>query len=263
MIIDAHAKIVDKTQWNDFIRFRIHSPEIAAKASPGQFLMVRISEGPHPLLRRPLCVHDRDGDRIAVFFQITGTGTTILSRKEKGASLDILGPLGVGFKIPSAVTGPAALVGGGRGIAPLVFLARELSSKGWPHRIYYGARSGEGLPLKDAWETPTLYCTTEDGSFGTPGIVTSLLKNHCSDEEIKPGIIFGCGPDLMLETLARLSRHFRIPAQLSLESIMGCGFGACWGCVKRMKKNGRSEWRKVCQDGPVVDAGRLVWSDDE
>ncbi len=260
MIVDPNAKIVEKSEWHDFIRFRIKSPDIAARAAPGQFLMVRVSDQPHPLLRRPLCVHDKENERIAVFFQVTGTGTRLLSQKQKGDRLDILGPLGNGFSIPHDSSGKSMLVGGGRGIAPLVFLARNLQSRGLPYHIYYGARTMAELPLKDELKNTSLFCTTEDSSFGFPGLVTSLLEYHLDKEQEKPQEIYACGPEAMLEAVARISFRFQVPAQLSLESLMGCGFGACWGCVKRMKKNGQEGWHKICQNGPVVHADDLIWS---
>jgi dihydroorotate dehydrogenase electron transfer subunit len=260
VIIDPHAEIIEKTKWNDFIRFRIKSQKIASGAAPGQFLMIRVSQQPHPLLRRPLCVHDKEKDTIAVFFQITGTGTELLSRKQKGDCLDILGPLGNGFFIPRKSSRTSILVGGGRGIAPLIFLARIMQSRELPYHIYYGAQSIAGLPLKDELEQTSLFCTTEDSSFGTPGLITSLLDHHLDAESQKPERIYACGPEAMLESVARISFRYQIPAQLSLESLMGCGFGVCWGCVKRMKKNGQEGWVKICQNGPVVRAQDLVWS---
>lgn len=253
---DPHAKIIKKTTWGDFVRLKIKSPDTAAKASPGQFLMIRVSEQLHPLLRRPLSIHDRDRDTISVFFQITGTGTEILGQKQKGENLDIIGPLGQGFTIPPALSGKAALVGGGRGIAPLVFLARMLKSSGHDFHIYYGARALPELPLKDELKEFSLFCSTEDASYGTSGLVTSMLEKHWEKEA--PAQIYACGPEAMLEAVSRLSRFRRVPAQLSLESMMGCGFGVCWGCVKRLKKNGWEGWYKICQEGPVVDAEDLA-----
>lgn len=260
MIIDSNAEIIKKTQWNDYVRFRIYSPEIAARALPGQFLMVRITDQPQPLLRRPLCVHEKQNDGIAVFFQVSGTGTLLLSRKQKGDCLDILGPLGRGFSIPRKLFDKVYLIGGGRGIAPLVFLARVLNSRGINYHIYYGARSVSGLPLKDELAAEALFCSTEDRSFGTPGLITSLMEKHLKGEPDKPAVIYACGPEAMLKAVAGLSYRFKIPAQLSLEALMGCGFGACWGCVKRMRKNGQEGWHKVCQEGPVVDASEWIWS---
>lgn len=116
------------------------------------------------------------------------------------------------------------------------------------------------LPLKDELKNTSLFCTTEDSSFGFPGLVTSLLEYHLDKEQEKPQEIYACGPEAMLEAVARISFRFQVPAQLSLESLMGCGFGACWGCVKRMKKNGQEGWHKICQNGPVVHADDLIWS---
>ncbi|MFW6136730.1 MAG: dihydroorotate dehydrogenase electron transfer subunit, partial [Candidatus Aminicenantaceae bacterium] len=256
IIIDPHAEIIEKTAWGDFVRLKLKSLEIAGKADPGQFLMVRVTEQLHPLLRRPLSIHDKSRDNIAIFFQITGTGTLMLSRKREGDCLDVMGPLGKGFEIPPQASGKSALVGGGRGIAPMIFLARRLRTLGHPFQIYYGARSRAQLPLKNELSSLILFCSTEDGTFGTPGLVTSLLENHCAKE--LPERIYACGPEAMLEEVSLLSQRLQIPAQLSLESVMGCGFGACWGCVKRLKTKGREGWYKICQKGPVIHAEDLV-----
>ena len=256
MKTDFQAKIIEKTTWGEFVRLKIKSPEIAAKAVPGQFLMVQVSEQPYPLLRRPLSIHDRIHGTISLFFQIAGIGTKILAKKQKGEYVNIIGPLGQGFTIPQDLSGKAALAGGGRGIAPLVFLARELKSSGIDFNIYYGARALPELPLKDELKEFKLFCSTEDASYGTSGLVTSMLEKHWKEEI--PAQIYACGPQAMLETVARLSRLRKIPAQLSLEARMGCGFGVCWGCVKRLKKNAREGWYKICQEGPVVDAKELA-----
>lgn len=222
--------------------------------------MVRINPGPYPLLRRPFSIHDRDENSLEIFFQNTGIGTSILSEKKEGDEIDILGPLGNSFHIEDKLKRKKIyLIGGGRGIAPLYFLALELKKKNLDITLFYGGKSSSDLPMAPKFKIENIrtLCSTEDGSSEFKGLVTDLFK-----KEIKvsvPSFIYACGPEGMLKKISEFSRAHHIPAELSLESIMGCGFGACWGCVKKIKKKGAAVWSKVCEDGPVYKAQDIIW----
>jgi dihydroorotate dehydrogenase electron transfer subunit len=263
MVNDPKARIAARRRWGDYHWLRIETPAAAA-AKPGQFLMIRTSDSSAPLLRRPISLHDGDDRTIDIFFQVAGRGTALLAAKSEGESLDILGPLGNGFDLDGTSPGSTAwLVGGGRGIAPLFFLGRILRQRGAAVKVFYGGRSVSDLPIRDKFPEAGLdiACSTDDGSLGHAGFVTGLVEAELGRP--RPGHLFVCGPDPMMERTASLALARGIPAQISLESIMGCGFGACWGCVKRIRRRDGAEWRKICEDGPVFPATDIVWEGAE
>jgi dihydroorotate dehydrogenase electron transfer subunit len=224
--------------------------------------MIRTAEGHDPLLRRPISLHDAGPDWLEIFFRVAGRGTALLAEKKEGETVDCLGPLGKAFRLDGFGKGKAAwLIGGGRGIAPMFFLGRMLLSRGASVRAFYGGKTAAEIPLREKFESAGLrpVCSTDDGSYGFGGFVTTLLENELKIE--RPDGLFACGPDPMMKIAASLALDRSIPAQLSLEAMMGCGFGACWGCVHRIKRNGEGKWRKICEDGPVFEAGEILWEE--
>jgi dihydroorotate dehydrogenase electron transfer subunit len=271
MFKDPCALIVRKEAWGDYCLLVLHSPRIAREARPGQFLMVKVSDQPYPLLRRPFSLHARDKSRVELFFSKAGIGTAMLAEKKPGETLDILGPLGKGFRLGKRPAGGKTvfLVGGGRGIAPLYFSARILRSRGDRPLIFYGGRTESHLPLlpklvQQRFET---FVSTDDGSLGFHGFVCPMFERELARWRCAPRRgrarrrveVFACGPDPMLKRVAEIAAAYRVPAQFSLESIMGCGIGACWGCVKKIKTGGQTEWVKVCEEGPVFRDSEIVW----
>jgi dihydroorotate dehydrogenase electron transfer subunit len=264
MLNDPAALIIRKKAWDRYVLLELRSSRIARRAKPGQFLMVRVSGQPYPLLRRPLSIHARDGDIVGIFFARAGLGTGILADKKTGETLDILGPLGKGFLIPGAPKGKKfCLVGGGRGIAPLYFLAQELRAKGGHPRIFYGGMTEADLPLLRAFAAQKMevFISTDDGSAGFAGMVTAMFEKELA-RSVKPALVYACGPDPMMKRIAEIAAERQIPAQLSLESIMGCGIGACWGCVRKIRKGSAAEWIKICEEGPVFPASEVVWDEE-
>jgi len=261
---DPAAKIINRQSWGDYHLFRLETPALSAGAAPGQFLMIRVSDTPYPLLRRPISLHSKDKSALEIFFQVAGQGTALLARKKEGETLDVLGPFGKNF-IPEAgaLPSPAFLVGGGRGIAPLFFLARELIRQGVRIKILYGGKSRADLPVREKFEKAgwDISCSTDDGTLGYHGFVTGLLEAEIRRQ--KPAILYVCGPDPMMKRTAEIAAAGRIPARISLESMMGCGFGACWGCVKRIRRADGGRWRKICEDGPVFWADEILWEEQE
>lgn len=264
MLNDPAALIMRKESWPGYILLRLKSPRVARLSRPGQFLMVRVCGQPYPLLRRPLSIHARDGDCLELFFARAGLGTGILADKKTGETLDILGPLGKGFRAGKTAGKAFWLVGGGRGIAPLYFLAGELLAKEGRPRLFYGGRSEADLPLLRkfaALKMEKVFISTDDGSAGFPGRVTDMLEKELA-RGARPAMMFACGPDPMLERVGEIAAANRVPAALSLESIMGCGIGACWGCVHRIRTAEGEEWVKICEEGPVFPAGKVIWARD-
>jgi dihydroorotate dehydrogenase electron transfer subunit len=263
MLNDPAAPIIRKKTWNDYVLLVLRSPRIARRARPGQFLMVRVSDRPYPLLRRPLSIHARDQDTIEIFFTRAGVGTDILAGTKTGDTLDIIGPLGKGFYISRGLQGKTVgLVGGGRGIAPLYFLAKELRAKGVHPQVFYGGKTEADVPLlqKFACLKIAVFVSTDDGSAGFAGFVSAMLEKEL-DRAAPPARIYACGPDPMMRRVAEAAAARRIPAQLSLEAVMGCGIGACWGCVKKIRRGETAEWVKICEEGPVFEASEIIWEE--
>lgn len=260
MLKDSNVRITHKENWGDYFLFSLASPEMAPQAQPGQFIMVKTAQDYHPLLRRPFSIFNADKTNIDIFFQKVGIGTQLLAKKEPKDVLDIIGPLGKGFTIEVGNREKsAALVGGGRGIAPLFYLAHRLRAQGIAAKFYYGGKSSTDLPLKTRIEEISfaVSCSTEDGSYGYNGLITEVFESEL--EILRPVVIYACGPEAMLKRIAETAKERKIPAELSLESLMGCGFGACWGCVKKIDKDGETGWTKICEEGPVLAAEKIVW----
>jgi len=264
MLKDPFARIISKKNWGNYFLLTLESPRISSQAQPGQFIMVRVNAHPSPLLRRPFSIHSKNERTIEIFFQIAGLGTELLSQHNPEDTLDILGPLGKGFDAGEKLKEKdVAVVGGGRGIAPLYFLSQELQSLGASIRVFYGGKSQADLPLKEKFEEMDidLSCSTDDGSFGFKGFVSDLLKEEL--EKFTPHYIFACGPEAMMKKISGMAQEKNIPAAFSLESIMGCGFGACWGCVRRIKRDDKEEWVKICEEGPVFSGNDIIWEEED
>lgn len=260
MPIERNARLREVQNWGDHYRFAVDAPAIGAAARPGQFVMVKVSEGTAPLLRRPLGIHDAGPGGFELFFRVAGQGTGLLACKRPGDRIDVIGPLGKGFTVPANVKGRTAwLVGGGRGIAPLYFLARALKAAGAEPVVFYGGRTVDDIPLRDRLAEAgfEVLCSTDDASFGFAGFVTALVENELARS--KPDLVCACGPDPMMKALAGITARHGVAAEFSLESMMGCGVGACWGCVHRIKNEAGDGWVKICEEGPVFPGERILW----
>lgn len=242
----------------DTFFFRLEAPDIAAEARPGQFVMVRC--GGETILPRPFSIHSTGDGQISLLIGVVGKGTAWLSRKKKGDTLDIFGPLGNGYTIDEKANN-LLLVAGGLGIAPLRFLAETAASMGKQVTIINGARNCDSLipvttpqKLFDQGVLPaTIQCVnaTEDGSEGFKGLATQLIPPYLKEIDQ----IFACGPVSMYKTMAQMEVLKGRPVQLSLEIMMGCGVGACYGCTIRTK----SGLKKVCKDGPVFSMDEIIF----
>ncbi|MBA3006617.1 MAG: dihydroorotate dehydrogenase electron transfer subunit [Proteobacteria bacterium] len=241
------------------VRLTLNAPDIAAAAVPGQFVMVQTAQGLDPLLRRPFSIHQINSEGLLqILFKVVGRGTERLAQCRTGEQLSILGPLGNGFNLGES--GNACLVGGGMGIAPLLFLASRFlqqSHGGVTPRVILGARNREELvPLMGDFLALGIevLAATDDGSFGYHGLVTDVLKtlNLTSQSSV-----YSCGPKPMMAAVHHLCQKENIPCQVSVETVMACGMGACLGCAVPLKAGG---YAHVCSDGPVFEAGELLWS---
>ena len=222
-------------------------------ALPGQFCMVRGAEwGEAPLLPRPMSYLSA-GRTPSILIKVVGEGTTRMARAEPGEPFTLLGPLGKPWRAPTPGR-RAVLVGGGVGIAPLLFLARTLSER--PIAVY-GGRSARDLPLDDELaELSDLSITTEDGSRGVKGRVTDVLGELLSDGHE----VFTCGPDRMMAKVAQICAERDVPCEASLETPMACGYGVCLGCPVPTAEGG---YLYACTEGPCIDARRIDWEQEK
>ena len=263
------------------------APQVAGNGKPGQFVHMEVKPCPStsvsPLLRRPFSLYGVDGESgiISVLYRIRGSGTAILAQVRRGEHLSVLGPLGKGFSLP-AKGSVALLVGGGMGIAPLVYLADRLVSSGCEVNVLYGAETASELVAQERLLQIGANCrvATMDGSRGHKGLVTDLLtsigefsrklssrfdqtsSSEClqiSPDELNttaigrdrlPDMVYSCGPQEMMAVVVRFAKEHGIPGEVSMEAYMACGVGVCLGCACKLKSDATS-YAKVCSDGPV------------
>jgi len=232
-------------------------PEIAATAQPGNFVNIKINASDQPLLRRPFCIHNVRGDIIDVMVKTVGRGTSLLCESACGSTLMVLGPLGNAFGTDSGDFDTALLVSGGIGTAPMLFLEKKLAAAGYDFHHLVGGRTRSDLLTRGLSNCST---STDDGSEGLRGNVVELLRNHLASRP--PSVrfkVFACGPNPMLKALARFCNERSIPCELSLESIMGCGVGICYGCMVELNNaDGEKESILLCREGPVIDGSRFT-----
>lgn len=229
------------------------SPEIARSSAPGQFVNIRCSNGCLPLLRRPFSLSRVEGDSVELMFNVVGQGTTLLAQKKAGEDLDVLGPLGVPFKLQGDFE-TAILVGGGLGVAPLPFLTDALLREKKAIRTIIGARSERQVTERHLLN---VQIATDDGSKGFRGTVIDLLKTVMPQEGSKNTKIFGCGPTRMLSALSEVARAKGIECELSLEGDMACGMGLCQGCPVE-RADGKKKYSLVCVEGPTFNSNDIV-----
>jgi len=252
MPADCIARVVSCTEtWPGAFVLWLHAPPLAV-VRPGQFALLRCSEGLDPFLRRPLSLHRRGGypgrpggqGEIAFLFRVAGRGTELLAGKRPGDDIGVFGPLGRGYALAASVCN-VLLVAGGIGIAPLVALADEAEAAGRSVVLLYGAESaGQMYPRELLPPEVEVHLATEDGSAGHKGLVTGLF------EEFLPwaDAVCACGPVEMYRqmraTTLRAGGHK--PVQVLLEQPMACGIGACYSCTVQTRRGPR----RVCRDGP-------------
>ncbi len=215
---------------------------------PGQFVMLQVNDSCDPFLRRPLGILGGDSRRLELLYRIKGRGTRMLSQKKPGSQLEVLGPLGKGFSIPDPDR-HNIYIAGGTGIPPITALAERFPAG----CLIAGYRSQDEASLVERIrEIVGIKCfiVTEDGSLGEKGLVTDMLNRLPLVEKI-----YACGPMAMLRVVADYAVNQGIDCEVSLEERMGCGFGVCSGCAVMTE----SGVKRVCKDGPVFNAGEIVW----
>ena len=215
------------------------------KGQPGQFYMIKGWNSLDPFLPRPISIANLKEDRITFLYEVRGRGTHIISSLKKGHTLSILGPLGNGFILDDSKR--VALVTGGIGIAPMVYLAGKLGAK---VDLYAGFRDKTYYTEAFLNNVENIYISTEDGSKGHKGYIVDILEPEKYD------LIYTCGPIPMMKAVVDKCKE-KVPVYLSMESRMACGVGACLGCGIETV-NGIE---RVCKEGPVFLDKEVIFND--
>lgn len=265
--VDVEARVINNTRLSsDYNVIALDAPDIAAAATPGQFVMVKPGRASDPLLRRPFSVFEilEKNGRImglTLLSKRIGVTTNLLYDAVVGDVVSCLGPLGRPF---SLVEPPkeAWLVAGGVGLAPFATLAATLRARGVRVTLFYGARSGRELFYLDWFQAHgvMLELATEDGSRGVKGRVTIPLDRALASRDNENVVVYACGPEPMLEAVAHVSARHGRPCEVSVERVMGCGMGGCYSCVIPVRDAGGGQhYVRSCIGGPVFSAADLVW----
>ena len=231
-----------------YFSLTLRHPDILPPIAAGQFVEVEVRNCREVMLRRPISIHDVDpsANALTLLIQIVGRGTRQLATLQEGDTLNLVYPLGRGF----AVSGSnPLLVGGGAGIAPLLYLAKCYNAKGVRPTVLLGGRTRELIPVREAFEPyGTLLFATEDGTLGEKGLVTQHSLFTAAYDHICT-----CGPTPMMKAVGRYAVEKGIPCEVSLENMMACGIGACLCCVTDTVDGHKC----VCKEGPVFDVIKL------
>jgi len=264
----------------DTFRVRLECPELATKIRPGQFVMIRIAGCNDPILGRPLALYDTVLDDagqahgIDVVYLVVGKLTRILAASQPGDLLDVWGPLGNGFS--TTPVEHLIMVAGGIGQTPFLALGRQaLGGRDYGQTVetVHSATLCYGVRRKDllAGEQDFRDCgidlriSSDDGSVGHHGLVTDLLQQALDEKAGENCRIACCGPEPMMEAVAKIALTRDVPCEVSLETPMACGIGICFSCVVKTKQPGGDDslegwdYKRTCVDGPVFDAATILW----
>jgi dihydroorotate dehydrogenase electron transfer subunit len=225
------------------------SGDVSAVTAPGQFVNIQL---PGRYLRRPISVCDCGPGRLTLIYKVLGEGTADMTKMQPGTKLDVLTGLGNGFDLTRAGDRPV-LIGGGIGIPPLYWLAKELIRTGKTPAVVLGFNSKDEMFYVEEFRKLGCEVTvaTADGSYGIKGYVTNAVIQASGGANNSFSQYYSCGPTPMLKAVHALD----LPGQLSLEERMGCGFGACMGCSIKTTDG----YKRVCKDGPVFNKEELPW----
>ncbi len=254
----------------------VKSPRQAKALRPGQFAMLRLLGRADVLLRRPMSVYDvkpasgRAGrgkpEVIQFLYKIVGRGTTLMAALKPGDELGVLAPLGHGFYeeeyLSQAERADEILhVAGGIGIAALLLPARDLAKRGMKQRLFFGGRTKFDLVGTPDFKPLVrgMALATEDGSRGHRGYVTRPLEEYLARHHQKKFLLMVCGPWAMLHASVELAKKYGHPCLVSMENRMGCGMGVCLGCCIRVDGEGHGAYQRVCTEGPVFWAEKVIW----
>ena len=276
--VDIDATVIANARLSrDYSVLSLAAPEVGRRTRPGQFVMVKPAGVTDPLLRRPFSVFEvlrnaaGDVTGVSILNKRAGRSTKKLYELEGGDVVSCLGPLGVPFK-PVGPPVEAWMVAGGVGLAPFATLAESLAAAKAPTTLFYGARTAEELFYLDFFEKLgiKLVLTTEDGGRGVKGRVTGPLEAALKGVGPAGAMVYACGPEPMLEAVAKLAARYNQRCEVSVERVMGCGLGGCYSCVLPVKPtfakatvgghgDEHANLVRSCISGPVFDGAELVW----
>ncbi len=252
-LLDLRVRSVEPIHQR-YVLMKLTSDEPLPEMLPGQFVEVRVDDSPSTFLRRPISINfvDKEQNELWLLIAAVGDGTKRLARMQAGDTLNCLLPLGNGFTMPQSSDERVLLVGGGVGVAPLLYLGAEMKRMGCEPTFLLGARTAGDLLMRDIFNKyGRVYVTTEDGSEGEKGFVT----NHSLLQQEHFSRIATCGPTPMMKAVAAFARKAGVDCEVSLENLMACGLGACLCCVEKTTEGNLC----VCKDGPVFNIRKLLW----
>jgi dihydroorotate dehydrogenase electron transfer subunit len=259
---------------------KVHSPRQAAATRPGQFAMIRILGRDDILLRRPMSIYDvkpgnsqgrkkrasKSPQALKFLYKVVGRGTQLMAKLKRGDHVGLLAPLGHGFFAEEYLRQAEAAdevlhVAGGIGIAALLLPAKELAKRGLRQRLFFGGRTKADLVAVGDFKSLVrgMALATEDGSRGHQGFVTRPLEEYLERRGNRKFLLMVCGPWAMLEASVALARRYGHPCLVSMENRMGCGLGVCLGCSIRVEGTGHGSYQRVCTEGPVFWAEKVIW----
>ena len=251
--LDLEVKALEHLN-DKYVLLRLTQTAPLPEMVPGQFVEIKVEGSESTFLRRPISINDfdREHNELHLLIACIGDGTRKLGRLNIGERVSVVLPLGNGFTLPASPDKKHLLVGGGVGVAPLLYLGKEIRRMGGKPYFLLGARSGNDLLLLEEFrKTGEVYITTEDGTEGEKGFVT----NHSVLEKERFDMISTCGPKPMMLAVARYAHKAGIDCEVSLENKMACGVGACLCCVEDTTDGHVC----VCKDGPVININKLKW----
>lgn len=256
------ATVVKNTRLSEkFGYLELKCPEIAKEKNAGRFFMI----SPHSdnvyltdtLLKRPFAICDiTSSENFTCLYMITGRGTKVLSEALPGNDFLVTGPIGNFFRFEKDAH--VALIAGGIGLAPMINSAKKLREMGNKVTLYYGGRSKTDILMYDFLQTicDELFITTDDGSLGIQGNVLVPLTENIN----KYKKVYACGPNRMLQAVTNLCSENNVPIDVSLDEQMGCGVGACLGCIITINENGEKINRRCCVEGTIFDGTKVDWN---
>ena len=251
-LLVAANEFLDATHFLIVLR-KVDAHEAWPEVWPGQFVEVLVEGSSSTFLRRPISVNYVDAEKgeLWLLVQAKGEGTNRLANLRPGDLLNVVFPLGHGFTMPKAGE-RLLLIGGGVGVAPMLYFGKRLLERQMEPSFLLGARTAEGLlELEQFLELGRVFVTTEDGSAGEQGFVTqhSIWKEERFDR------LAVCGPKPMMVAVAKMAKQWGIDCEVSLENLMACGLGACLCCVEPTVKGNL----RACKEGPVFNINDLLW----
>ena len=251
--VQHNAKVISNEKiCEKFYHLRLDATSVARQALPGSFIHIRIADGLKPFFRRPFSIY-RAKKYVEILYEVVGEGTAILASKNKNETLDIFGPLGNTFSMPSKKIKQVVMIAGGIGIAPLFILSDFFKGKRYDITLLYGGRTkGHVFNFGEFKKNGCkVYVATNDGSVGTKGYVSNLFGKIKINKQT---MLYTCGPKPMMKMVKLFAHAHNLPAEASCEEIMACGVGTCLGCSIKTTQG----FKTVCNDGPVFDIHKII-----